>query len=85
MESIDGKENHNAFNRRMEEKHPSTTQKSTKTSPNSQKQQFQREKPPQTQNKGNGKAPSRKPYSQGYRIPKTQLDAIKMCFRWPEP
>ncbi|MBW0564531.1 hypothetical protein O181_104246 [Austropuccinia psidii MF-1] len=41
MASIDGKEKHDAFNSRMEEKQPSTTQASAKNSPRSQKQKFQ--------------------------------------------
>ncbi|MBW0478683.1 hypothetical protein O181_018398 [Austropuccinia psidii MF-1] len=44
MSSIDGKEEHDAFNSRMEEKQPSTTQASAKRNPSSQKQQFQHEK-----------------------------------------
>ncbi|MBW0590228.1 hypothetical protein O181_129943 [Austropuccinia psidii MF-1] len=40
MASIDGKEEHDSFNSRMEEKQPSTTQASAKNSPNSQQQQF---------------------------------------------
>ncbi|MBW0579016.1 hypothetical protein O181_118731, partial [Austropuccinia psidii MF-1] len=44
MASIDGKEKHDGFNSRMEEKQPSTTQASSKNSPNSQKKQFQCEK-----------------------------------------
>ncbi|MBW0529174.1 hypothetical protein O181_068889 [Austropuccinia psidii MF-1] len=40
MECIDGKK-HDSFNRRMEEKQPSTTQETSKNSPNSQQQQFQ--------------------------------------------
>ncbi|MBW0578297.1 hypothetical protein O181_118012 [Austropuccinia psidii MF-1] len=44
MASIDGKEEHHAFNSIMEEKQPSTTQASAKNSPSSQKQQFQHEK-----------------------------------------
>ncbi|MBW0508070.1 hypothetical protein O181_047785 [Austropuccinia psidii MF-1] len=36
--SIDGKEKHDAFNSRMEEKQPSTTQASAKNSPGSQQQ-----------------------------------------------
>ncbi|MBW0482765.1 hypothetical protein O181_022480 [Austropuccinia psidii MF-1] len=41
MASIDGKEKHDAFNSRMEEKQPSTTQESAKNRPSSQKQKFQ--------------------------------------------
>ncbi|MBW0592764.1 hypothetical protein O181_132479, partial [Austropuccinia psidii MF-1] len=40
MASIDGKEEHDAFNRIMEEKQPTTTKESAKKSPNSQQQQF---------------------------------------------
>ncbi|MBW0585785.1 hypothetical protein O181_125500 [Austropuccinia psidii MF-1] len=40
MASIDGKEEHDAFNTRMEEKQPSTTQASSRNSPSSQQQQF---------------------------------------------
>ncbi|MBW0520955.1 hypothetical protein O181_060670 [Austropuccinia psidii MF-1] len=44
MASIDGKEKHDAFNSRMEEKKPSTTQASATKSPSSQQQKFQCEK-----------------------------------------
>ncbi|MBW0576019.1 hypothetical protein O181_115734 [Austropuccinia psidii MF-1] len=44
MVSIDGKEKHDALNRRMKEKQPSTTQASAQNSPSSQKQKFQLEK-----------------------------------------
>ncbi|MBW0575360.1 hypothetical protein O181_115075, partial [Austropuccinia psidii MF-1] len=44
MASIDGKEEHDAFNSKMEEKQPSITQASLKNSLNSQQQQFQCEK-----------------------------------------
>ncbi|MBW0493714.1 hypothetical protein O181_033429 [Austropuccinia psidii MF-1] len=49
MASIDGKEENDAFNIRMEEKQPSTTQASPKNSPNSQQQKFQCEKPATSQ------------------------------------
>ncbi|MBW0589696.1 hypothetical protein O181_129411, partial [Austropuccinia psidii MF-1] len=77
MASIDGKEEHDALNSRIEEKQHSTTQKSAKNSPSGQQQQSQCEKHPQAQNKGKGKAPATKPYSQSYRIP------WKRYFRWP--
>ncbi|MBW0583806.1 hypothetical protein O181_123521 [Austropuccinia psidii MF-1] len=73
MASIDGKEEHDAPNSRMEEKQPSTTQKSAKNSPSGQQQ-------PQAQNKGKGKVPATKTYSQGYRIPKIQQDAMENVF-----
>ncbi|MBW0555812.1 hypothetical protein O181_095527 [Austropuccinia psidii MF-1] len=77
MASIHGKEEHDAFNSRMDGKHLSTTQASAKNSPSSQQQQFQREKQRQTQYKAKGKAPATIPYSQGYRIPKIQQDAME--------
>ncbi|MBW0582347.1 hypothetical protein O181_122062 [Austropuccinia psidii MF-1] len=77
MESIDGKEEHDSLNSRMEEKQPSTTQTSSKNIPSSQKQQFQREKAATSSEKGQGKAPTTKPYSMGYRIPKIQQDAME--------
>ncbi|MBW0587559.1 hypothetical protein O181_127274 [Austropuccinia psidii MF-1] len=44
MASIDGKEQYDAFKSRIEEKKPTTTKESDKTSPSGQKQQSQREK-----------------------------------------
>ncbi|MBW0520629.1 hypothetical protein O181_060344 [Austropuccinia psidii MF-1] len=44
MASIDGKEEPDALNSRVEEKQPSTTQTSAKNSPSGWQQQFQREK-----------------------------------------
>ncbi|MBW0590375.1 hypothetical protein O181_130090 [Austropuccinia psidii MF-1] len=72
MASIDGKEEYDAFNRRMEEKQPSTTKASAKTSSSNSNMKKQ----PQAQKKGKGKAPAPKPYSQGYRIPKINHDAM---------
>ncbi|MBW0581221.1 hypothetical protein O181_120936 [Austropuccinia psidii MF-1] len=43
MASIYGKEEYDAFHSRMEEKQPSTTKASAKTSPRGQKPQLQRE------------------------------------------
>ncbi|MBW0532184.1 hypothetical protein O181_071899 [Austropuccinia psidii MF-1] len=39
------------------------------------------QKQPQAQNKGRGKAPATKPYSQGYRIPKIQQYAMENVFQ----
>ncbi|MBW0586324.1 hypothetical protein O181_126039 [Austropuccinia psidii MF-1] len=44
MASIDGKEEYDAFNSTIEEKQPSPTKASAKTSPSGQQQQFQHEK-----------------------------------------
>ncbi|MBW0479676.1 hypothetical protein O181_019391 [Austropuccinia psidii MF-1] len=81
MGAIDGNKEHHAFNSRMEEKQPSTTQASAKNSFCSQKQQFQRDKAatrakemhqPQT-------LTARDAESQRFsRIP------WRMYFRWPE-
>ncbi|MBW0544707.1 hypothetical protein O181_084422 [Austropuccinia psidii MF-1] len=38
-------------------------------------------KQPQAQTKGKGKAPATKPYSQGYRIPMIQQDAMENVFQ----
>ncbi|MBW0533489.1 hypothetical protein O181_073204 [Austropuccinia psidii MF-1] len=78
MASIDGKEEHDALNSRMEEKQPSTTQTSPKDSPSCQQQQFQREKAATSLEQGKSKGTSHKPYSQCYRMP------WKMYFRCPE-
>ncbi|MBW0587951.1 hypothetical protein O181_127666 [Austropuccinia psidii MF-1] len=80
MESIDGKEEYDSFKSRMEEKQHSTTKASAKTSPSGQQQQFQCEKEAKSSKKGKGKAPAQKPYSQGYRIPKIQQDAMENVF-----
>ncbi|MBW0588568.1 hypothetical protein O181_128283 [Austropuccinia psidii MF-1] len=75
MASIDGKEEYDAFNSRMEEKQPSTT------SPSGQQQQFQCEKPATSSKQGQRKGTTPKPYSQGYRIPKIQQDAMENVFK----
>ncbi|MBW0519786.1 hypothetical protein O181_059501 [Austropuccinia psidii MF-1] len=75
MEFIDGKEKHDAFNSRMEEKQPSTTQASAKNSSSKIKKQ------PKAQTKGRGKAPATKPYSRGYRIPKIWQGAMENVFQ----
>ncbi|MBW0539929.1 hypothetical protein O181_079644 [Austropuccinia psidii MF-1] len=41
-------------------------------------------KQPKTQNKGKGKAPATKSYSQCYRIPNFRRMPWKMYSRWPE-
>ncbi|MBW0560411.1 hypothetical protein O181_100126 [Austropuccinia psidii MF-1] len=79
--SIDGKEEYDAFNSRMEEKQPTNTKASAKTSPSGQQKPFQCEKAATSSKKGKGKAPAPKPYSQGYRIPKIQKDAMENVFQ----
>ncbi|MBW0529776.1 hypothetical protein O181_069491 [Austropuccinia psidii MF-1] len=70
MESIDGKEEHDAFNSRMEEKKPSTTQASAKNSPSSQQQQFQREKEATSSKQGQRQGTSHKTLQPGLQNPK---------------
>ncbi|MBW0590255.1 hypothetical protein O181_129970 [Austropuccinia psidii MF-1] len=60
MASIDGKEEHDALNSRMEEKQPSTTQTSAKNSPNGQQKKFQREKAATSSEQGQSKGTSPK-------------------------
>ncbi|MBW0539936.1 hypothetical protein O181_079651 [Austropuccinia psidii MF-1] len=70
MASIDGKEEHDAFNSRMEEKQPSTTQASTKNSSSSQKQQFQHEKEATSLKQGQRQGTSHKALQPGLQDPK---------------
>ncbi|MBW0512191.1 hypothetical protein O181_051906 [Austropuccinia psidii MF-1] len=70
MVSIDGKEKHDAFSRRMEEKQPSTTQASAKNSPSSQQKQFQREKAATSSEQGQRKGTSHKTLQLGLQNPK---------------
>ncbi|MBW0523944.1 hypothetical protein O181_063659 [Austropuccinia psidii MF-1] len=70
MASIDGKEEHDSFNRRMEEKQPSTTQASAKNSPSSQQQQLQREKAATNSEQGQRKGTSHKALQEGLHNPK---------------
>ncbi|MBW0511268.1 hypothetical protein O181_050983 [Austropuccinia psidii MF-1] len=70
MESIDGKGEHDAFNRRMEEKQPSTTQASAKNSPSSQKQQYQPEEAATSSKQGQRQGTSHKTLHPGLQNPK---------------
>ncbi|MBW0556222.1 hypothetical protein O181_095937 [Austropuccinia psidii MF-1] len=65
MASIYGIEEHDAFNSRMEEKQPSTTQASTKNSPSSQEQKFQRAKAAKSSKQGQRQDTSHKTYQPG--------------------
>ncbi|MBW0572219.1 hypothetical protein O181_111934 [Austropuccinia psidii MF-1] len=81
MASIHGKEEHDAFNSRMDKKQPSTTQASAKTAPVASSRNSNMKKQPKAQNKGKGKAPATKPHRQGYRIPNIQQDAMENVFQ----
>ncbi|MBW0589430.1 hypothetical protein O181_129145 [Austropuccinia psidii MF-1] len=78
MASIYGKEEHDAFEKRMEEKNSPPPKEVPKTGPVARSSNSNVKKQAQVQNKGRGKAPATKPYSQGYRMP------WKMYFRWPK-
>ncbi|MBW0551221.1 hypothetical protein O181_090936 [Austropuccinia psidii MF-1] len=79
MASIDGKEEHDAFNSRMEEKQPSTTKASAKNSPNSQQQQFQREKAATSSKQGQRKGTSHKTLQPGLQDPKDSAGCHGKC------
>ncbi|MBW0505789.1 hypothetical protein O181_045504 [Austropuccinia psidii MF-1] len=70
MASIDGKEEHDAFDSRMEEKQPSTTQESSKNSPSSHQQKFQHEKTATSSEQGQRKSTSYKTLHPGLQNPK---------------
>ncbi|MBW0585337.1 hypothetical protein O181_125052 [Austropuccinia psidii MF-1] len=52
-----------------------------KTAPVASSRNYGLKKQPQAQNKGKGKAPATEPYSQGYRIPNIQQDAMENVFQ----
>ncbi|MBW0592653.1 hypothetical protein O181_132368 [Austropuccinia psidii MF-1] len=81
MASIDGKEEHDSFNSRMEKNNPPPPKQVPKTDPVASSSNSNVKKQPQAQNKGKGKAPATKPYIQGYRIPKIQQDAMENVFQ----
>ncbi|MBW0591283.1 hypothetical protein O181_130998 [Austropuccinia psidii MF-1] len=67
MASIDGKEEYDAFNSRMEEKQPTTTKPSANTIPSAQKQQFQREKAATSSKQGQREGTSPKALQSGIK------------------
>ncbi|MBW0567615.1 hypothetical protein O181_107330 [Austropuccinia psidii MF-1] len=79
MVSIDGKEEYDAFNNRIEQNHPPPPKQVPRPAPVASSSNSNVKKQPQAQNKGKVKAPAPNLYSQGYRMP------WKMYFRWPEP
>ncbi|MBW0552803.1 hypothetical protein O181_092518 [Austropuccinia psidii MF-1] len=60
---------------------PSPPKKVPKTAPVARSRNSNMKKQPQTWNKGKGKAQATKPYSQGYRIPKIEQDAMENVFQ----
>ncbi|MBW0576167.1 hypothetical protein O181_115882 [Austropuccinia psidii MF-1] len=81
MASIDVKEEHDSLSSRMEEKQPSTTQTSAKKAPVARSSNSNVKRQLQARNKGKGKAPATKHYSQRYMIPKIQQDAMENIFQ----
>ncbi|MBW0500110.1 hypothetical protein O181_039825 [Austropuccinia psidii MF-1] len=79
MASIDGKEEHDAFNSRNEGKHPSTTQASAKNSPNSQQQQFQCEKAAASSKQEQRQGISHKNLQPGLQNPKDSSGCHGKC------
>ncbi|MBW0562652.1 hypothetical protein O181_102367 [Austropuccinia psidii MF-1] len=85
MASIYGKEEHDACNRRMEEKQPSTTQASAKNSFSSQQQKIQCEKAATSSKQGKRQGTSHKTLQPGLQNPiKFSRMPWRMYFRWPE-
>ncbi|MBW0512340.1 hypothetical protein O181_052055 [Austropuccinia psidii MF-1] len=81
MASINGKEEYNAFNRRMEEKEAPPPKQVPKPAPVARSSNSNMKKQPKSQNKEKVKEPATKPYIQGYRIPKIQQDAMENVFQ----
>ncbi|MBW0504062.1 hypothetical protein O181_043777 [Austropuccinia psidii MF-1] len=79
MASIDGKEKQDAFNSRMEEKHPSTTQASSKNSPSIPKQKLQHEKAATISDKGQRQSTSYKTLQPGLHNPKDSAGCHGKC------
>ncbi|MBW0578195.1 hypothetical protein O181_117910 [Austropuccinia psidii MF-1] len=75
MASIDGKEEYDAFNSRMEKEQPTTTKASAKTSPSGQKQKFQREKAATSSKQGKREGTSPKALQPGLQ------DAMENVFQ----
>ncbi|MBW0565017.1 hypothetical protein O181_104732 [Austropuccinia psidii MF-1] len=78
---IDGKEEYDSFNSRMEENNNPPPKQVPRPAPVDRSQNSNVKKKPQAQSKGKGKAQAPKPYSQGYRIPKIQQDAMENAFQ----
>ncbi|MBW0544914.1 hypothetical protein O181_084629 [Austropuccinia psidii MF-1] len=81
MESIDGKEKHDAFNRRMEEKNPPPPKQVPKTAPVARSSNSNVKKQPKAQNKGKGKAPGTKLTARATESQRFSRMPWKMNFR----
>ncbi|MBW0574733.1 hypothetical protein O181_114448 [Austropuccinia psidii MF-1] len=79
MASIDGKEEYDAFNSRMEEKQPSTTKTSDKSSPTGEQQQFQHEKAVTSSKQGQREGTSPKALQPGIQDSKDSAGCHGKC------
>ncbi|MBW0578891.1 hypothetical protein O181_118606 [Austropuccinia psidii MF-1] len=79
MASIDGKEEHDAFNSGMAKKQPSNTQASAKNIPSSQQQKFQGEKFATSSEKGQRQSTSHKTLHPGLHNPKESAGCHGKC------
>ncbi|MBW0494654.1 hypothetical protein O181_034369 [Austropuccinia psidii MF-1] len=79
MASIDGKEENNTFNSRMEEKQPSPTQASAKNIPSSQQQKFKCEKAATNSEQGQRQCTSHKTLQLGLQNPKDSARCHGTC------
>ncbi|MBW0526522.1 hypothetical protein O181_066237, partial [Austropuccinia psidii MF-1] len=79
MASIDGKEEYDAFNGRMEEKQPSTTKASAKKSPSGQQQKFQHEKAAKSSKQGQREGTSPKALQPGLQDSKDSAGCHGKC------
>ncbi|MBW0568470.1 hypothetical protein O181_108185 [Austropuccinia psidii MF-1] len=79
MAFIDGKVKHDAFNSRMEEKHPSTTQASAKNSPSRQQHQIKREKAATSSEQGKRERTSHKALQPGLHNPQDPAGCHGNC------
>ncbi|MBW0461988.1 hypothetical protein O181_001703 [Austropuccinia psidii MF-1] len=79
MASIDGKGNHEALNRRMEEKQPSTTQTRAKNRFNSQQKESQCEKASRNSEQGQRRGTSHKVIHPGIQNTKDSAECHRKC------
>ncbi|MBW0467530.1 hypothetical protein O181_007245 [Austropuccinia psidii MF-1] len=81
MTFIDGKEKHDAFNSRLEEKQPSTTQESAKNRPSSQQKHLKCQKTATSPEQGQRQGTTQKPLQPGLQNPKDSEDAMENLFQ----
>ncbi|MBW0471153.1 hypothetical protein O181_010868 [Austropuccinia psidii MF-1] len=75
---------HDAFDRRMEEKQPSTTQAMPKPAPIARSRNPNGKKKTKVQNKGKGKAPAKNLTARVTESQRFSRMQSKIYFRWPE-